>query len=668
MKQPGVERAGVRMKAYPLNDTWDLSPADPTGPRFRIEDIFPCVDGGRYPVKRIVGESVDIWADIFREGHDVLAAAVIWKPENDGEWRREAMRPHSNDRWHGCFTPPEPGWYLFAIEAWTDQFATWRQELRIKQEAGQDISVEAEEGCRLLSDLLPRDREARRLIQAAARKFAASKDPAILLDDVVLAAVEKADNHPDLTRSHIVPLVADRERARAGAWYEMVPRSQSPVPGRHGTFDDCIARLPDIANLGFDVLYLTPIHPIGRTNRKGKNNILNAGPDDPGSFYAIGNEHGGHDAIHPQLGTIKDFDRLVEACHKHHMEVALDIAVQCSPDHPWLTEHPEWFRHRPNGSIKFAENPPKRYEDIVNPDFTCPDRIALWEALRDVILFWVNHGVRIFRIDNPHTKPLPFWEWLIHDVQARHADVLFLAEAFTRPKIMKALAKLGFTQSYTYFTWRTGKAELQEYLSEITGYPEREYFRPNFFVTTPDILPVQLQTGEPWLFKARAALAATLSSNYGIYNGYELLEHEPIPGREEFINSEKYELKSRDWNKPGNIKSYLRRLNLARRENPALLQTANLHFLLVDDPAVIGFVKQSIRRDNAVAAAIALTSTPHEFWFHFGDTLIGPDDQKRPVRAIENLATGERHLIEWGGVRLRIDPQNDPALLFRCYA
>ncbi|HEU5019465.1 MAG TPA: alpha-1,4-glucan--maltose-1-phosphate maltosyltransferase [Pseudolabrys sp.] len=668
MKQVEVQRAGVRMRAYPLNDTWDLSPTDPTGPRFRIEDIFPSIDGGRYPVKRIAGESVDVWADIFREGHDVLAAAVIWKPENDREWRREAMRPHSNDRWHGCFTPPEPGWYLFAIEAWTDQFATWRHEFRLKQEAGQDVSVEAEEGCQLLSDLLPRDREARRLIQATARKFAASKDPAILLDDVVLAAVEKADSRPDLTRSHIVPLVADRVRARAGAWYEMVPRSQSSVAGRHGTFDDCIARLPEIAALGFDVLYLTPIHPIGRTNRKGKNNTLNAGPDDPGSFYAIGNEQGGHEAVHPQLGTLDDFDRLVDACHQHGMEVALDIAVQCSPDHPWLKEHPEWFRHRPDGSIKFAENPPKKYEDIVNPDFTCADRIALWEALRDVILFWVNHGVRIFRVDNPHTKPFPFWEWLIHDVQSRHPDVLFLAEAFTRPKVMKALAKLGFSQSYTYFTWRTGKGELQEYLSELTGYPEREYFRPNFFVTTPDILPVQLQTGEPWLFKARAALAATLSSNYGIYNGYELLEHEPIPGREEFINSEKYELKTRDWNKPGNIKGYIKRLNFVRRENAALLQTARLRFLLIDDPAVIGFIKESIHDDNAVAAAIALTGSPREFWLHFGDMLIGPADGKRPVRAIENLVSGERHLLEWGGVRLHIDPQNEPALLFRCYA
>jgi starch synthase (maltosyl-transferring) len=349
------------------------------------------------------------------------------------------------------------------------------------------------------------------------------------------------------------------------------------------------------------------------------------------------------------------------------MEIALDFAVQFSPDHPWLKQHPEWFSTRPDGSFRYAENPPKKYEDIVNPDFNGPDRIALWQSLRDVILFWVAQGVRIFRVDNPHTKPLPFWEWLIHEVQSHHPDVLFLAEAFTRPKVMKALAKLGFSQSYTYFTWRTEKEELQAYLSELTGFPERDYYRPNFFVTTPDILPVQLQSGEPWLFKSRVALAATLSSNYGIYNGFELIEHEPILGREEFINSEKYELKTRDWNKPGNIKDYLRRLNFIRRRNAALLQTVNLRFLQVDDGGVTGFLKESSDGANAVACAIAITGSPHDFWLNFEDRQIGPPDAKRPVRALENLITGERHMLEWNGVRLRIDPASDPALLFSCH-
>jgi len=668
MKQPAAERIDPRMPPESRAEAWDVSPADPTGPRFRIEQIYPSVDCGRYAVKRIAGEALEIWADIFREGHDVIAAALLWRGERDKEWRSAPMTLHSNDRWQGRFTPPEPGWYLYAIEAWTDQFATWRKEFRLKQQAGQDVSLEAREGEHLLNEMMPRARKPRQVAEAAAKKFASTGDASLLLDDKLATAMAQTEVRPDLTRSHVVPLVADRERARAGAWYEMVPRSQSPEPGRHGTFDDCIARVPAIAALGFDVLYLTPIHPVGRTNRKGKNNTLHSAPDDPGSFYAIGNEHGGHDAVAPELGTLADFRRLVQACHEHNMEIALDIAIQCSPDHPWLKEHPEWFRFRPDGSIKFAENPPKKYEDIVNPDLNGPERIALWRALRDVFLFWVGQGVRIFRVDNPHTKPLPFWEWLIHEVQSRHPDVLFLAEAFTRPKLMKALAKLGFSQSYSYFTWRTEKWELQEYLSEITGHPERDFFRPNFFVTTPDILPIQLQTGEPWLFKCRAMLAATLSSNYGIYNGFELIEYEPIPGREEYVNSEKYELKTRDWDKPGNIKDYLRAINEMRRANPALLQTTNLRFLQIDDDNVIGFIKESPDGQNAVAVAIALTGAPHEFWLHFGDTLIGPENEKQQVREIENLVTGERHLLEWGGHRLRIDPSQDPALLFRCHA
>jgi starch synthase (maltosyl-transferring) len=650
------------------NLAWDASPADPTGPRFRIEDIYPRVDGGRYPVKRIAGESVEVWADIFREGHDVIAAALIWRNETEPEWQRAPMRFHSNDRWHGSFTPPDPGSYLYAIEAWTDRYATWRKELLLKQEAGQDISIVAQEGHELVNELLPPKCEARGLVEAAAQRFAQTRDAAILLDDTLAAAIQRSETRPDLSRSQPLPLTVERERARAGAWYEMIPRSQGTIPGKHGTFDDCIARVPEIAALGFDVLYLTPIHPIGRTNRKGKNNSLKAGPDDPGSMYAIGSQAGGHDAVHPDLGTLEDFRRLVAACRSHDMEIALDFAVQCSPDHPWLEQHPEWFRFRPDGSIRYAENPPKKYEDIVNPDFNCADPIALWEALRDVILFWVDQGVRIFRVDNPHTKPLPFWEWLIREVRRRHPDVLFLAEAFTRPKVMKALAKLGFSQSYTYFTWRTEKQELQAYLTELAGYPEREYFRPNFFVTTPDILPVQLQSGEPWLFKARAALAATLSSNYGIYNGFELIEHAPIPGREEYIDSEKYEIKVRDWNRPGNIKDYLKRLNTIRRANPALLQTANIRFLMADNDAVIGFLKDSVDGGNAVAVAIALAKGQQEFWLHFGDSTIGPAEQRAPVRVIENLVTGERHRLEWNGVRLRIDAAGEPALLFRCLA
>jgi starch synthase (maltosyl-transferring) len=664
MKQPGPERAVVRERSDFLADLSERSPADPTGPRFLIEDIFPSVDAGRYPVKRIAGENVDVWADIFREGHDVIAAGILWRSERDAAWRRVPMQLHSNDRWHGSFTPPVPGSYLFAVEAWTDQFATWRKEFVIRRDAGQDLSLAVREGLELLSQLRPRDRKSRGIVARYIEKFATEADFDLLLDDDLAAAVERTDSRPDLTRSHTIPLWAERERARVGAWYEMVPRSQGTTPGRHGTFDDCIARVPEIAGLGFDVLYMTPIHPVGRTNRKGKNNSLNAGQDDPGSFYAIGNENGGHDAIEPQLGTLEDFRRLVAVCREHKMEIALDFAVQCSLDHPWLKEHPEWFRLRPDGTIRFAENPPKKYEDIVNPDFNTDHRIALWEALRKVVLFWVDQGVRIFRVDNPHTKPFPFWEWLIREVRAHNPDVIFLSEAFTRPKVMKALAKIGFSQSYTYFTWRTGKDELQAYLGEITAHPERDYFRPNFFVTTPDILPVQLQSGEPWMFKSRAALAATLSSNYGIYNGFELVEYEPIPGREEYINSEKYEIKTRDWNKPGNIRDYIARLNRIRRENGALQQTANLQFLQVNNGNVIGFLKQSAQGDNAVACAIALSAGIQDFWLHVGDQTIGGS----PIRAIENLTTGEQRMLEWGGAQLRIDPNDDPVLLFRCMA
>ena len=635
--------------------------------RIYIENVYPLVDGGRFPVKRTIGEAVEVWADIFRDGHVVLAAELLWRREGAEKWLRVPMALHDNDRWMGSFTPHKSGRYVYAIEAWTDVFATWRRDFLAKRAAGMDIRLEIEEGRNLLADLRLKSLEQAHLIREICSRAELAKNPAPLVSDELAAAARKGQQS-DLTRSANFPLLTDRPIARAAAWYEMMPRSQSSIPGKDGTFDDCINRLPDIAALGFDVLYLTPIHPIGRVNRKGRNNALRCEAGDPGSPYAIGSAEGGHDAVHPELGTLEDFRRLVRACADLGLEVALDFAIQCAPDHPWLAQHPEWFKHRPDGSIQYAENPPKKYEDIVNPDLYGPDNERLWKALRDVVLFWVAQGVRIFRVDNPHTKPFPFWEWLIREVQSIDPDVIFLSEAFTRPKMMKALAKLGFNQSYTYFTWRTSKEELQAYVSEITGYPEREYFRPNFFVNTPDILPFHLQSGEPWIFKARVALAATLSGNYGIYNGFELLEHEPIPGKEEYLNSEKYELKVRDWHQPGNIKTYIGGLNRMRRNNAALLQTKNLRFAQVDDTEVIGFVKESASGDNAVAVAVALTPAgPREFWFHFGDIEIGPSTERGRVKFIENLVSGERHVLEWGGVRLRIDQQQDPALLFRCF-
>jgi starch synthase (maltosyl-transferring) len=636
-----------------------------SGRRILIENIYPAVEAGRFPVKRIVGEPIEVWADIFRDGSALLAAELLWRAEATTTWSQVRMRVDNNDRWTASFVPSQEGPHSFVIEAWTDEFATWRRDFLLKREAGLDVTLELQEGRELLASLKPPSNADARLIQQAYR--ASDGDPGVLISDEIAEAAIKG-SRSDLSRSEGIALMIERERARTGAWYEMVPRSQGRVPGQHGTFADCIARLPDVAAQGFDVLYLPPIHPIGSTNRKGRNNALYAQPGDPGSLYAIGSAEGGHNAVHPQLGTLEDFRRLVAACADHGLELALDFAVQCSPDHPWMTEHREWFKRRPDGSIQYAENPPKKYQDIVNPDFCCADAAGLWAALRDVVLFWVGNGVRIFRVDNPHTKPFAFWEWLIREVQAVDPGVIFLSEAFTRPKVMKALAKLGFSQSYTYFTWRTGKAELQAYLSEITGYPEREYFRPNFFVNTPDILPLHLQAGDPGIFKARVTLAATLSASYGIYNGFELLEHEPIPGTEEYLDSEKYEIKVRDWDRPGNITDYIGRLNRIRRGNPALQQTANLRFVQIDNDDVIGFVKESMAGDNAVAAAIALAQgAPRQFWLHFGELEIGPRDARRRVREIENLVTGERLNIEWGGIRLTIDQSQDPALLFRCF-
>ncbi len=638
------------------------------GGTFHIEDVYPLVDGGRFPVKRIVGERVEIWADIYRDGHDITAAAVIWRHEREREWHREPMVHHGDDRWRGSFVPDQVGRHVYAIEAWTDEFATWSHGVELKQKAGADVSLDAIEGAGMLTKAKDGGHAATAVILKQCEEYLRTGDTAPLLTAELQDAMAESQLPHDLTRSQLFPFVADRPRARNGAWYEMVSRSQGNIPGQHGTFKDCIARLADVGAMGFDVVYFTPIHPIGKTNRKGRNNAVTAEDGDPGSPYAIGGAEGGHDAVHPELGTLEDFREFVAACQSLDMEVALDFAVQCSPDHPWLKQHPQWFKRRPDGTMRYAENPPKKYEDIINPDFASEDAGALWNALRDVVLFWIDQGVKIFRVDNPHTKPFRFWEWLIREVQLRHPDVIFLAEAFTRPKLMKGLAKLGFTQSYTYFTWRTQKWELEQYLSELTAYPERDFYRPNFFVNTPDILPYHLQTGEAWMFKSRVALAATLSSSYGIYNGFELLEHEPIPGREEYLDSEKYEIKVRDWDKPGNIKPYISDLNRIRRANTSLQQTSNLRFIGIEDGNVTAFVKESVDQANTVVVAIALSRDAHEFWLHLGDVQVGTDDERRPVTAVENLITGERSPVQWGGIRLRIDPMHDPALLFRCLA
>lgn len=618
-----VETLGSRLKILP-------PPLD--APRIAVENIAPSVDGGRYPAKRTVGERVTVRADVFVDGHEHIAVHLLWRPADESAWRRLPMRPLGNDRWEAAFATERIGPHCYTVQAWRDAWLSYTDSLRKKVEGGLDVSLEAEEGRILMAEALTRIQDdmpdtastLAALLRATGRPQArtpALKIPPVaveqlqvLLSAEAAQAMADADNRPFETTAAIHPLTVDRREARYASWYELFPRSESRIAGRHGRFSDVIERLPAIRDMGFDVLYMPPIHPIGHRNRKGRNNALQAAPEDPGSPYAIGSAEGGHDAVHPELGALDDFQALVQAARDHGMEIAMDFAIQCSPDHPWLAQHPEWFDWRADGSLRYAENPPKRYEDIVNPDFYtgagATRQAALWRALRDIVLFWVGQGVQIFRVDNPHTKPLPFWQWLIAQVQAAHPDVIFLSEAFTRPKMMYRLAKIGFTQSYTYFTWRNDKAELQAYLQELNTPPVADFFRPNFFVNTPDINPYFLQgSGRPG-FLIRAALAATMSGLWGMYSGFELCEAESLPGKEEYLDSEKYQLRAWDWDRPGNIKAEIRRLNRIRRTNPALQTHLGIRFHHVDNDRIIFFSKSTEEGDNIVLVAISVD--PHQ--------------------------------------------------------
>jgi len=583
--------------------------------RVVIERVAPELDGGRFPVKRVAGDTFQVEADIFCDGHEAIDAVIAYRAPDSKDWSEAPMTFVDNDRWAGSFTLTEIGRWTYTIFAWRDLFATWRQDVAKKHDAGQPISLELVEGRELVARYAKAAKgDVGEALQALLRKLESIKDEGVLLgilESAETASLMRRDRlRTNLSRyGRALEVTVDRPIAACAAWYELMPRSQAGDPLRHGTFDDVIARLPYVRGLGFDVLYFPPIHPIGKTNRKGRNNNLRARPDDPGSPYAIGAENGGHDAIHEKLGDFDDFARLIAAARTHGLEVALDFAIQCSPDHPWIKEHPEWFDWRPDGTIKFAENPPKKYEDIVNVHFYRDALPSLWLALRDVVRFWIEKGVTIFRVDNPHTKPVPFWEWMIADIQAAHPEAVFLAEAFTRPKMMRRLAKIGFTQSYSYFTWRNTKSELTDYLTELTKMECAEYMRPNFFVNTPDINPVPLQTSGPAGFKARLVLAATLSPLYGIYNGFELCEATPIPGKEEYLNSEKYEIKAWDWDRPGNIKDDVRLINEVRRNNPALWHFTNLTFLNAWNDNIIAYYKMNAARDNLVIVAVNLD--PH---------------------------------------------------------
>jgi starch synthase (maltosyl-transferring) len=582
--------------------------------RILIQEVSPQVDCGRYPVKRIVGEQVAVGARIFRDGHDVLGAAVRYRAPGASRWREQALEPLGNDRWAGAFTVDSPGTWSFRVEAWVDRVASFQDELRRKVAAGQeDLAGELSEGAVLLG------RES-------------------LTVEEALAA--PAGDRSDKGWSPTYEVDVDRELARFGAWYELFPRSW-------GGFEGVRKLLPDFAELGFDVIYLPPIHPIGKTNRKGRNNALVAGRGDPGSPWAIGGEAGGHDAIDPELGTVAAFERLVAEAKQHGIEVALDFAIQCSPDHPWLKDHPEWFHRRPDGTLKYAENPPKRYQDIYNVNFESEDWQALWGALRDVVLLWVNRGVTVFRVDNPHTKPVPFWEWLIDEVRAEHPEVIFLAEAFTRPAMMTTLAKVGFAQSYTYFTWKNTRWELLEFIGQLLEWSE--VYRPNVFANTPDILHAYLQHGGRPAFEARLVLAGTLSPTYGIYSGFEHFENVPVrEGSEEYLDSEKYETKARALDGP--LLPVIGALNRARRENPALRRLDDVTFLETENEQLFAFLKRW--QDNDVIVVVNLDPAADQE----GVCILPVSTGLPPAYAVEDLLAGGRWTWRIGRNYVKLGP------------
>jgi starch synthase (maltosyl-transferring) len=635
-----------------------------------IESVGPAVDGGRYPVKREVGAVLEVSADIFKDGHDVLVAYLRYRRDGDRGWRETPMRHVDNDQWSGAFTLASIGRYRYTVEALAEPFRSWLVDLEKRHAGGQDLASALGEGLALIHAAAGRatagpDRAAlTAYAERIERAPAAAAAVAVAAEPALAAMMARYLDRSEATwAERELEVVVDPERARFAAWYEFFPRS-GMSPDRSATFKEARAQLARAAAMGFDVVYLPPIHPIGRAHRKGRNNALVAAADDPGSPWAIGSADGGFTAVHPDLGTLEDFDRFVEAARRLGLEVALDFAIQCSPDHPWVKEHPEWFFHRPDGTIKYAENPPKKYQDIYPLNFQGDEARGLWEEMRRILEFWIGHGVSTFRVDNPHTKPVKFWEWLIRAVKDAHPEVVFLAEAFTRPKMMNVLAKSGFTQSYTYFTWRNTKQELIDYLTEITTPPVSEYFRGNLWPNTPDILHETLQRGGRPAFKTRLVLAATLSSLYGIYSGYELCENVARePGSEEYLNSEKYEYKARDWAAPGNLVDYVTRINRIRRENRALHSYTNLRFYGAENPNILFYGKMTPEHDNLVLMAVNLDP----FATHAGlvdvpiaELGIGP---AQPYRVHELISD---RWYEWSGARnyVELHPSVEPAQIF----
>ena len=640
--------------------------------RVVVESVRPEVDGGRFPAKAVIGQRFLVEADVFAEYEPIVSSVLRYRRDGEAEWRETPMQPAGEDHYAGGFIVDQLGVYYYTIEAWIDRFETWRRLLQRKVEARQDVSGELQVGTTLVRDAAARAPGSdRKRLEATAARIGGERPARERVRAALgghLAAL--MSRNPDRSRStrydRELRLTVDPPKAVFSSWYELFPRSWAAEPGRHGTFRDVEAVLPYVAGMGFDVLYLPPVHPIGRTHRKGKNNSLRAKATDPGSPWAIGSEEGGHKSVHPELGTIADFRRLVKRSKEHGLDIALDIAFQCSPDHPYVKEHPEWFRRRPDGSIQYAENPPKKYEDIYPFDFETADWRALWDELKSVFVFWVEQGVHIFRVDNPHTKPFRFWEWVIAEVKRDYPDAMFLAEAFTRPRLMERLAKSGFTQSYTYFAWKTKKDDIREYFAELTSVPLKDYFRPNAWPNTPDILTEYLVTGGRPAFVVRLVLAATLSSSYGIYGpAFELGEHTPAqPGSEEYLNSEKYELKRWDIERKDSLRGLITRMNTIRRENRALQSNERLSFHPASDEGVICYSKRSDDARNIVLTLVnldprharsAVIELPLEEW---------GIDPKRPFPVDDLVNDGAGR---WRGRRheLRLDPKASPAAIFR---
>ncbi len=650
--------------------------------RVVIEGVQPQIEGGRYAIKRTVGETIVVEADAFSDGHDVISCALLYRPKHVDTWDEVPMEPmlgkYTNgeqavDRWRAEFVVTQQGKYYYTILGWVDHFKTWRRDLQKRVDAGQDVSVDLLIGARIVQEASERaaddnDAEWLRSWAGVLRKEGDMQHRVQVAMDEQLELY--MNRHPDrrfatMYEKELIVTV-DRERARFSTWYEMFPRSCASKPGRHGTFKDCEARLPYVAEMGFDVLYFPPIHPIGRSFRKGKNNSLQAEPDDCGSPWAIGAAEGGHKSIHPELGTLEDFRNLVKrAREEYNIEIALDIAFQCSPDHPYVQEHPEWFYQRPDGTIQYAENPPKKYQDIYPFFFETDNWLGLWKELKSIFLFWIEQGVLIFRVDNPHTKSFRFWEWVIEEIKEQYPNVIFLAEAFTHPKIMYNLAKLGFTQSYTYFAWRNTKLDLTNYMTTLTRSEVREIFRPNFWPNTPDILNEYLQTGRRPAFMIRFILAATLTASYGIYGPpFELCINTPVkPGSEEYLDSEKYQIRNWELKAPHSLRYLIAQVNRIRRENPALQSDWNIVFHPTDNEQIICYSKHTDDLKNIIVVTVNLDPYhTHSAWVDMDVEILGLDE-KKPYQ-MHDLLDDARYF--WSGSRnyVQLNPHHVPSHIF----